>query len=94
MRGQLLKLSELIQSTVADIIAEYDAAGVEVPDLSFGKPGVAGPFDAPEKASERLLRAICTVEAACGQLCASVVSPALVLTNVRNRALPTPENCF
>jgi len=42
---------------------------------------VDGPFDAPETASEKLLRTIRIVEAACAQLCATISSPALSLLN-------------
>lgn len=69
----------LIKSSVDDIISEYKTAGATMPLLDSA---VDAPFDAPERASEKLLRTIRIVEAACAQLCATIASPALSLVNV------------
>ena len=77
--AHLLDLVSLLKTSVSDIINEYKSAGVSVPTL---EAAADGPFDAPENATEKLLRSIRIVEAACAQLCATVSSPALSLVNV------------
>lgn len=77
--SHLHDLVTLITSSVDDIISEYKTTGASIPLLDSA---VDGPFDAPERASERLLRTIRIVEAACAQLCATIASPALSLVNV------------
>ncbi|KIJ34904.1 hypothetical protein M422DRAFT_262863 [Sphaerobolus stellatus SS14] len=76
--ADVVALVNLISSTAQEILAEYSKAGQEVPSLDSTD---SGPFDAPEKVSAGLAKAIRTIEAACGQLSFTVASPGHVMTN-------------
>ncbi len=81
---ELTRLTELITSSVQDVLSEYQNAGQHVPWLSSTEPG---PFDKPHLASPKLSKAIQIIEAACAQLSFAVASPGHVITNVRSRSI-------
>ena len=78
---ELTRLTELITSSVQDVLSEYQNAGQDVPWLSSTKPG---PFDKLHLTSPKLSKAIQIIEAACAQLSFAVASPGHVITNVRS----------
>lgn len=80
--AHLLDLVSAIQTSVQDIIGEYQAVGAVVPPLT-DTDVTSGPLDRPEDMTPKLLHAVHLIEAACVQLCATVVSPVLSLVNVR-----------
>ncbi|KAL0568216.1 hypothetical protein V5O48_013776 [Marasmius crinis-equi] len=76
--SHLTALTDLINSAVKDIIAEYAAVGRAVPNLDSLEPG---PFDVPEDTPAKLSRAVQIIEAACAQLAHTVASPGHVVVN-------------
>lgn len=80
--AHLLDLVAAIQKSVQDVVNEYQAVGAVVQSLDDPTAHI-GPFDTPENMSPKYLHAVHLIEAACEQLCATVVSPALSLVNVR-----------
>ncbi|KAF7314318.1 Kinesin-like protein [Mycena kentingensis (nom. inval.)] len=74
--ADIVALSNLISAAVQDVVKEYGNA--ELPPLSSS---ATGPFDNPEDMSERLVRAIRTIEGACAQLSATVAPPAHTVLN-------------
>ena len=80
--AHLLDLVSAIQTSVQDIIGEYQAVGAVVPPLT-DTDVTSGPLDRPEDMTPKLLHAVHLIEAACVQLCATVMSPVLSLVNVR-----------
>lgn len=82
--AHLLDLVAAIQTSVQDVISEYQAVGAVVHPLDGPTANASGgPFDTPEDMSPKYMHAVHLIEAACEQLCATVVSPALSLVNVR-----------
>lgn len=77
--AHLTALVDVLSSAVKEVIAEYSAAGEEIPSLDSTKPG---PFDTPEATSHKLNKAIQIIEGACAQLSASVARPGHTVTNV------------
>ncbi|KJA18248.1 hypothetical protein HYPSUDRAFT_79252 [Hypholoma sublateritium FD-334 SS-4] len=75
---ELTRLTELITSSVQDVLTEYQTAGHDVPWLSSTDPG---PFDKPHLVPPKLSKAIQIIEAACAQLSFAVASPGHVITN-------------
>ncbi|KAJ7634566.1 S-adenosyl-L-methionine-dependent methyltransferase [Roridomyces roridus] len=76
--AEIVALADLISSTVKDVVAEYGAAGVNLPSLSSTTPG---PFETPESTPPKLTKAIKTLDAACSQLMYTVGSPGHVIAN-------------
>ncbi|KAF4581762.1 hypothetical protein EYR40_002780 [Pleurotus pulmonarius] len=76
--NDLTSLAKLISDSVAVVTSEYARAGHAPPTL---ESTAEDPFQSPESVSERLKTAIKTIEAACAQLSATVVSPGHVVTN-------------
>ncbi|KIJ42002.1 hypothetical protein M422DRAFT_171701, partial [Sphaerobolus stellatus SS14] len=76
--ADVIALANLISSTAQEIVTEYSKAGHDIPSLDSTD---SGPFDAPEKVSGALSKAIRTIEAACAQLSFTVASPGHVMTN-------------
>ena len=69
--AHLLDLVSTIQTSVQDIIGEYQAVGAVVPPLT-DTDVTSGPLDRPEDMTPKLLHAVHLIEAACVQLCATV----------------------
>ncbi|KAF9052593.1 S-adenosyl-L-methionine-dependent methyltransferase [Rhodocollybia butyracea] len=76
--SHLTALTDLINTAVHDVIAEYAAVGMAVPTLDSLK---RGPFDSPEGTPANLSRAVQIIEAACAQLAVTVTSPAHTVVN-------------
>ncbi|ESK85648.1 S-adenosyl-L-methionine-dependent methyltransferase [Moniliophthora roreri MCA 2997] len=82
VNAQLHSLTNLITTSVHDIISVYASVGQTVPSLDSLEPG---PFDgAVEDVPERLVRAIKIIEAACTQLVCTVSSPSGLIYNATN----------
>ncbi|KIJ34900.1 hypothetical protein M422DRAFT_782646 [Sphaerobolus stellatus SS14] len=75
---EVIALANLISNTAQEILSEYSKAGQDIPSLDSTD---SGPFDAPEKISVGLAKAIRTIEAACAQLAFTVASPGHVMAN-------------
>ncbi|KAF9479528.1 S-adenosyl-L-methionine-dependent methyltransferase [Pholiota conissans] len=73
-------LTDLIVSSVKDVINEYQSSGHDVPSLFSTE---TGPFDAPHLTSPKLSKAVQIIEASCAQLTYTVANPGHVVTNVR-----------
>ncbi|KAJ7634560.1 S-adenosyl-L-methionine-dependent methyltransferase [Roridomyces roridus] len=76
--AEIVALADLISSTVKDVVADYGAAGVNLPSLSSTTPG---PFETPESTPPKFAKAIKTLDAACSQLMYTVGSPGHVIAN-------------
>jgi hypothetical protein len=84
--AKLRALSKLISNGVEDLIAEYEKAGQDVPDLDSA---ALGPLDTRDNVGSELTNAIKTITGACGQLAASADTPAFALFNVSRRLVYT-----
>ncbi|EJD39491.1 S-adenosyl-L-methionine-dependent methyltransferase [Auricularia subglabra TFB-10046 SS5] len=78
-KAHLLELAALINQSVATVLAEYDAAGLVVPGLESTEPS--------ETLVNRAIRdAVCVLEGACAQLCASAAPATHIMANMINPA--------
>lgn len=77
--AHLNALLELINSSVQEITSTYNAKGHDV--LALDSVDL-GPFDSPENTPPNVTKSIQIVEGACAQLCATIATPGLTVSNV------------